>query len=140
MTHQIYFLAAVSFSVISNHNCFRVLFAIKLLPYILFDKCFRVASRALKSRVGCCCHCHLLGARQFTEERGRLLAWRAIIKYCHVSFLVLVGVGGIRSRELTPARHGGRSTRLLLARAFQFAIRIDSIRFVMRIDSNLFVL
>ena len=82
-------------------------------------------------------YCHLLGARQFTEERGRLLAWRAIIKYCHVSFLVLVGVGGIRSRELTPARHGVRSTRRLLARAFQFAIRIDSIRFVKKIGLSI---
>jgi len=32
------------------------------------------------------------------------------------------------------------ATAAAASRAFQFAIRIDSIRFVMRIDSNLFVL
>ena len=47
--NNIIFNAAINTSVISNRNSFRVQFDIKLLPYILFEKCIYISAVEMAS-------------------------------------------------------------------------------------------
>jgi len=48
-TINLIFKTAIGILVIANHNCFRVLFEKKLLPYVLFEKCIYILALEMAS-------------------------------------------------------------------------------------------